>query len=75
MWPPTVEVGAVFSQDDTQMSFAEDQLAVGEFGLAVSNNLSAKKFALRQRERMNLCVFCHSGLATARLSIFHYLQY
>jgi hypothetical protein len=32
MWPPTVVVGAVFSQDGTQMSFAEDQLAVGEFG-------------------------------------------
>jgi hypothetical protein len=32
MWPPTVVVGAVFSQDGTQMSFAEDQHTDGEFG-------------------------------------------
>jgi hypothetical protein len=31
MWPPTVVVGAVFSQDGSQVSFAED-LGSGEHG-------------------------------------------
>ena len=32
VWPPSVVVGAVLSEDGPQVSFAEDQDAVGEFG-------------------------------------------
>ena len=32
MWPPAVVVGAVVAEDGPQVSFAEDQDAVGEFG-------------------------------------------
>src|SRR5918994_561913 len=32
MWPPSVVVGAVSSEDGPQVPLAEDQNAVGEFG-------------------------------------------
>ena len=32
MWPPSVVVGAVTSEDGQQVSLAEDEDAVGEFG-------------------------------------------
>jgi hypothetical protein len=43
-WP--VVVGAVPREDALQVSFAEDQDPVGDFGLAVRTKRSAKQFVL-----------------------------
>ena len=49
MWPPSVVVGAVSSEDGPQVPLAEDQDAVGEFGSDGQHEAFGEAVRPRQR--------------------------